>query len=382
MEAQQKLQSRTETQILLEMIQDANKKGLIQASQETLEKIEQGRITSNQYIMDFSVHSKPLSELEQENENNYNNININTATGQALDNFGNLHNIPRITASPAYVDVLITIPVASGEDVVIPAGTKVLIESVANVGEYVTSEEIILAAGVESVTGRAESVNYGYQNNLLIGALQGIDGFPTLDATNEAEGTHGRNIEEDDDYRIRVMDWMTINERGSGDAIKSYLESYNGLNGYALIPLYDGVGTLKVICDTLQTELENISEGLHKNAMLETDPLPLCVLPDNLTLNNLTIDINISNLTSGLTNEELKQLVIAQTRTFVDGGFNRNGMNIKGMNIGADFVPGQLIHFLLSQITEISNIILSEQSIIPVPAENKFKIETITVNIL
>lgn len=382
MEAQQKLQSRTETQIFLEMIQDANNKGLIQASQETLEKIEQGIITSNQYIMDLSVHSKPLSELEQENENNYNNININTATGQALDNFGDLQNVPRITASPAYVDIIITIPVPSAENITIPAGTKVLIETAANVGDYVTSNEIILPAGVESVTGRAESVDYGVQNNLLIGNVRGLDGFPTLNATNETEGTHGRNIEEDADYKIRIKDWKTINERGSEDCIQDYLNNYNGLNGYALIPLYAGVGTLKVICDTLQTELENISDGLHQNAMLYTDPSPLCVLPESLTLNNLIIEINPSSETSTLTNEELKQLIIAQTKTFVNGGFNRNGLQIRGMSIGADFVPSQLIQYLLSQIPEINNIILSEQSIINVPAENKFQIETITVDIL
>jgi hypothetical protein len=199
--------------------------------------------------------------------------------------------------------------------------------------------------------------------------------------TNPAGGTGGRNIEEDGEYRERVRSWSSALNIGTRACIDNYLGMYDGLDSYRLVPRYDGVGTLKIVCDTLPTLLEQISSDVYENCMLVTDYPPLCVLPESTTLSTLELTVSKGDGVTGYTDDELKQLVVAQVETFVNGGVKRDSTRVRGLGIGDDFIPSQLVQYLLGEFPELVNIVPDSMEVITVPDTNHFNIEQTEVAI-
>ena len=362
------------------MIEKGESNGLLVASEETIAQVKNGEATSNQYVRDLATHAYPLSQLWKICNEIYENINVSTATGEALDTLGQFLDVVRVPSSPAYVDFTVSVSAASLTDIVIPAGTRLLIEEVVPVGDYFTMESITLPAGVTSVTGRAESIDHSYGFIIPAGGVTGLEGFPELSVTNTGDGTHGRNIEEDDDYRQRVMNWVPIHELGTRACLTDFLDHYEGLDSYRLIPMYDGVGTLMIVCDTLEGLLDTIRDDVYRECMVVTDFPPVCVLPEETTLASLTLSITLGSGGSGnLTEEEFVQLVSQQVRVFVEGGVRRNGGNVTGLGIGDDFVPSQLIKYLFSVFPELENVVPSSLEIVTVVDNSKFVLESLEV---
>ena len=188
-------------------------------------------------------------------------------------------------------------------------------------------------------------------------------------------GTGGRNIEEDSEYRERIRSWSSGLNIGTRQCIDNYLGMYDGLDSYRLVPLYDGVGTLKIVCDTLPTLLDSISSDVYENCMLVTDYPPLCVLPESTTLSTLELTVSKGDGVTGYTDDELKQLVVAQVETFVNGGVKRDSTRMSGLGIGDDFIPSQLVQYLLGEFPELVNIVPDSMEVITVPDTNHFNIE-------
>ena len=64
-------------------------------------------------------------------------------------------------------------------------------------------------------------------------------------------------------------------------------------------------------------------------------------------------------MVSNLSDDELIQLLIAQTRTYVEGGITRQGFRNNGLGIGGDLHPSKLIAYLSDGFPECDNIKLS-----------------------
>ena len=362
------------------MVQDAITRDLIDASPDVLDKLSKGINTENQYILDLSAHASQLSILEQKLQDIYLNLNIETATGTGLDFIGEKVGVNRIQPQPSLVEVLVSLPTAADTDLVIPAGTLCrIVEIQENGSEYVTSEEVVLNAGVTSATITCESVLLDYLPPLVEGAVIGLVGFNDLTVTNEAPSTSGRRIESDDDYRKRIKTWKEQSIIGTRSCIMDYLENYNGLDGYSLIPRYAGIGTLKIVCDTIETNLQKISEGVHENCMIITDNPPLCVLPTGRQLEALTITVSRSSGVSTLSDEELEQLVVAQTKTYVEGGITRYGFLTNGLGIGGSLYPSRLLGYLVDNVPECANIRLSVQEEVSVNPDEKIHLSSVSV---
>lgn len=372
------MQNKDEITVLLEMIEKGESNGLLVASEETIAQVKNGEVTSNQYVRDLATHAYSLSQLWKLCNEIYENIKVSTASGEALDNFGRLLNVIRVPSSPAYVDFTVSVSAASLTDIVIPAGTRLLIEDVVPVGDYFTMESITLPAGVTSVTGRAESIDHSYGFIIPAGGVTGLEGFPELSVTNDADGTHGRDIEEDDVYRERIKSWASKRVRGSRALYEDYLLHYDGLDSFKLIPRYDGVGTMKIVCDTLESELDSIAAGVDANCKLETDYPTVCVLPESQTVSTLALSCVKGEL-GNLTESELTQIIVAQVQTFVEGGSTRSGSKYQGMSIGDDFYPSQLVQYLQTQVPEILNFSTS-MAPVSVADLNKFHISEVTVS--
>lgn len=351
------MEFRTENEILQEMVQKAQENGLISTDEDILTQIRNGQLTENQYILDLSAHAYILAQMEQELNEIYNNTHISTATGEALDDFGVFLNVTRYPPQPAVVDVQISIPVLSTEDITIPSGT-LLITSTGNIGygDYVLSESVTIPSGVDSVTARAESVIHGVVVPIPARMIVGVVGY-NVNATNNEKGTNGSNIEEDDDYRIRLLNWTSKNKTGTRACIEDYLGHYEGVEDYNLVPRYEGVGTLKIIADTVESLLPRIADDVYRDCMDLTDVKPSVVQPAEALVHSIRVNLDTSS-NMNISEEELTSLVIHEVDTLIHGGNTRDGKTVLGLHIGDDFVPSQVISHLLSSFPEIENVFL------------------------
>ena len=374
------MESRSEQDILIELVNVAQERGLNISKDDIIEELETGSLTHNQYVLFLSLYAYLGSQFEGLIKENGDNIDLDTATGEGLDNLGKLLGIERIVAKPAILDLLVELPIASQENITIPIGTRVLFEEIyVNNREFIIEQEYTINAGVTSVTIQAQSIDHVYQEKVPENVVTGLEGFNDFIVSNPSPSTHGSNIEEDGAFRKRIRNAFKIHKTGTRPCIEDYLSNLQYLDDYRLIPCYNGVGTLKIICDTEESMLPMISEGVHDNCMNETDIPPLCELPSNTVMNSLTLTIHRADTISSLSNTELSQILTQQTRVFVEGGLKRDNSAHSGLGIAENFSPSELITFLMEQFMEIDNIRVSQQTIFPVETNKKLKINEITV---
>lgn len=369
---------KTETEMLLDAIEYAIRQGLLPDNENLVQQISEGKNTENQYVRDLATNVYIHYLAKDEINELAGIINLNEARGEQLDTIGELLGVARITSEPARVELLLTSTLLVKEDMTIPGGTKLLIiDSMKHPEPYVTSEDVFIPGGVEQMLVQAESINHVFQDSLEEECVVGLEGVEGFTVTNPSSGTNGRNIEEDDDYRERIKNWQVINERGSSQNIENYLSHYDGLDGFHLIPLYDGVGTLKIVADTLEGRLPRLQEDVYTNCMIDTDFPPLVVLPTSQTIN---LSVNVS-LVEGVTvtEDEVRNMIINLTNAYVTGGKRRNGASWKGLQIGEDFAPALWLQFLMNEIPEIRNIYSSNDAIVPVGDLNKLVVGDVTV---
>ena len=375
------MQHRTEQEILLQMIQEAQETELIRTNEELIPKLLNGERTENQYVLDLSMHSHVLEQLEDGIFNVYTDVDLNTATGEALDRLGRLVNIARAPAQQPRVTLTVSSPAPLSNVITIPAGTKVLMrEDSVEEGNYYTSAEVVFDANATSATVMAEHRDFGFHNFLPATAVVGLEGFPYLTVTNENNGTTGRNIEEDSPYRERIRQWSIKNVKGTRACLDDYLGGYDGLTSYKLIPCFDGVGTLKIVCDTLATLLEQIASDVDENCMVITDEPVVCVLPSETTVESLALECHRNaSVQTTLTEAEVENILMAQTHVFVEGGENRLGQSVHGLSIGDDLYPAQLVSYLLDNVPEVDNIVCTPDDVVSVADENKLRISAVEV---
>lgn len=373
--------NRSEEDIVVEMLGDAEDVGLTGTS-DLVSKVRSGLRTENQYVLIFSTDAKQFGILEKDNDTNRENGFIGTARGEALDDMGTLLNVHRVEALSSEVELSISLSVAGESAVTIQAGTRVILQNIyAGMGyEYVTKESVTIPAGSTSVSVVAENLNPGYVTPIPPVAVTGLEGFDTLTVTNEDYSTNGVDIEEDDVYRDRVLDWSSKNTRGTRACIVDYLDHYEGVDKYKLIPCFDGVGTLKIVCDTLSSMLDTIRDDVYDNAMLLTDSKPSVVLPEEQSLSDFTAVVTINWDALKITTAELSSALLAQISTYVHGGDMRDGSSFAGISMGDDFHPSLLWKFLLEQFPEVSNIYSSTlYEVVSVDDDKKLVLGEVTI---
>ena len=169
------LVSRSEEEIHIEMLGDADDVGLIQSTN-LIPKVRDGLRTENQYVLILGTDSKQFAILERDNDTNRENGFIGTARGEALDNMGTLLNVHRVEALSSEVELSISLSVAGESAVTIPAGTRVILQNIyAGMGyEYVTKEAVTIPAGSTSASIVAENLNPGYVTPIPNGAVTGL----------------------------------------------------------------------------------------------------------------------------------------------------------------------------------------------------------------
>ena len=351
-------------EIFLNSLQDAYDKGLISNSDEFLSYIKNKMDISNFYVMNLSVDAKSLEEAYIEENNIYLAGSPLTATGKDLDKWGKLINCPRPQATKAGVEITFSLRRSLNADVSEPAG--ILISSTNGI-VYKTVEELYFPEGVTECTVYALSVEPGVEysviENTLTKIISNTDNIPIgLSCTNNNVSSRGSRAFTDDEYRELILNWIEINLKGSDKAYQNYFERADGINGYTIVPNWDGSGTVKIVVDPGDSYILNkIYDDINKEVTQETEDIvltpPILKSVDiHVTCNT---DIDRLNPYSSDEKELISSKIKSAIKIFINGGFLANGDYYKGMIIGEDFIPHKLGVFIDKEISELKNIVFS-----------------------
>ena len=374
---------KTEQEILLEMIAKAQEQNLLSETDDIVERVEKGELTDNQYVLDLATHAYINRTFVEMAEDIFLGMDIATARGEQLDKIGNIVNVHRFPGIAAQINLELSLDLPEPNDIIIPAGTVVEIDQL-QVDPYITyttDEQVTIAAGVTTATVTASSDRQALQRRVPAETTYGLQGFPLVAVYNREAGTTGRNIEEDTDYRQRILLWPVINTVGTKASFEDYLGEVQGLDDYKLIPRPNGqIGYLIVVCDCNESRLPEIQAGIQDNCMLFTDDPCYCINPARTTL-NVELSFEITREPIQHTVSEIIELIRQEVTIWIDGGTSRNGNVLHGLRIGETFTPSQLVMHLHNTFPELISVSVETEET-SIPDENKFQSGTVEVTII
>lgn len=343
-------------EIFLEMMQDAYQYGLVSTDERFLDYIKNRQDIENMYCLFLSVYAFEHSKIFEEMTKLYNSNDLEKAMGKDLDILGNKFGIPRPTSRRSSVEVTFTINRNTEADFIIPKATIVSTETGKN---YYTLEEAVIIRGQVTTVVQCMSVDAGYnsrvdKDTLRICRLNGVIG------TNNAKGSSGgRDAYSDEEYRKLIRNWAYSHIKGTKEAYELFFAYYDGIDGYRLVPKWDGAGTLKIIVDPSDDWILNdLSEKIEQNVqLLDDDVFITGAIKRTIDVNcNVNVDIDNAQQYSVDEREDIAIRVENAIRLFIDGGYRRNGTYYKGMGIGTDFVPFQAGIFISQEVPEIRSV--------------------------
>ena len=364
-------------EIFLNSLKDAYDKGLISNSEEFINYIKNKKDISNFYVMNLSVDAKSLEDAYIEENNIYLAGSPLTATGTDLDKWGQLINCPRPQATHAGVEITFSLRRTLNEDVLEPAG--ILISSTTGI-VYKTVEDLYFPSGETECTVYALSVDAGVEysviENTLTKIISNIDNIPVgVSCTNNNVSSRGSRTYTDDEYRELILNWIEINLKGSDKAYQNYFARADGIDGYSIVPNWDGSGTVKIVVDPGDSyTLNKIYDDLNNEITQETEDIVLMapiLKPVDIYVTCNT-DIDRLNPYSTKEKEIISAKIKSAIKVFINGGFLANGNYHKGMIIGEDFIPHKLGVFIDREITELTNIVFSNPTE-PISVNNEEK---------
>lgn len=352
-------------EIFLKGLQNSFKQHLISRQDEFLNYIANREDIENFYVMLESIHADWLDDVYVEMKNVYDGDFINLATGKDLDKIGEKVGISRRGATRAYVDVVFTTTKELDNDYTIPAG--VLITSKAGVS-YKTDTSGTILQGKTSVTVPAYATTTGVAGKVnkdtLTSIVTGSNNISVsgVTVTNPSASSGGVDSETDEEYREYLKNWMKIHAKSDEWVYTYYINKYDGLDGYGLLPCWDGAGTVKVVVDRADNSSADFLNILYNKIKKD-----VCLMDDDVIVVDATkrsidvsiiVDVDIDQLNpfSRTEKDEIALRTESAVKLFIDGGFRTDGSYYKGLSIGEDFIPHKLAVFLDKEIKELKDI--------------------------
>ena len=171
-----------------------------------------------------------------------------TAVGEQLDLHGAQRGVVRREAVKVTGVVSFSRYLPLSFDLVVPKGT-VCATSGEPVVEYETTEEAVLEAGDLTIDIPVEAVVAGSSGNAAAGYVTTLVNAPVgiNYAANEAAITGGKDPEEDEEFRRRVLEAYTLSSNGANaDYYRQVAMSQKGITMVQVVPRVTGVGTVLV----------------------------------------------------------------------------------------------------------------------------------------
>lgn len=349
-------------EILLKELEDALEQGLISHADDFMDYIKNRKDISNFYVMNLSVEAVRLDEVYDDMTLVYNSNKLGLAENWDLDGIGEYINCPRPLASKSGVELTFTLNYNPTNDLVLPEGLLVTGDKGV---VFKTVDELYFPEGVSiskvyaysTITGTGSKVNAGSLTKIISKLSNFINGNMSVTNVNASSG--GEEEYTDDEYRELLSNWILTNQKGNDWAYRNYFANLDGLDGYKIVPNWDGSGTVKIIVDPGDEKiLEQIYDELNSWVTQETEDIYLTA-PDKIKIDvsaSINIDIDVVVPWGKDKKDEVKAKVKNTIKLFIDGGYRANGTYYKGMSIGEDFIPHKLSVFLDSEISELKNI--------------------------
>ena len=199
----------------------------------------------------------------------------------------------------------------------------------------------------------------GSKNKVVAGVLTEIHDNPFNLVCTNTESSGGIDEYSDTQYRELLKKWRLINLKGSTEAYLQYFANFDGIDGYKLVPNWDGTGTLKIILDPgYPIQLNKAYEEINaKVSQIDVDISLFAPIKKNINVYVVVnVDIDRINPYSSLEKEIIKSKIETAIKVFIDGGYRVNNVYYSGLKIGEDFIPHKLAVFLDEEIPELKNI--------------------------
>lgn len=347
-----------------ELITYAQDHKIISTDTDFISLIKENKDIENFTVLLLSIMAKLYSEVYTDMNLVKDGYNILKAKGDDLDNIGAFKGIPRPEATSCSVDLEFTLDNPLPETLVIdypiivstPDGIQYTTLSDPRTIEKNTTKFTMI--GFATKTGVNQRVSQNTLNNLITTLPHELG---ECKVTNPYPSTGGSDTATDTEYREYILNSDKIHEKSTYWAYKNYLDRYNGLDSYNLVPQWDGTGTMKIIIDANDNtsyHINKITTGIQENVAWADDDItvtPATKIPVTVNL-KCNVDIDQINPHSNSEKTEIASQLEKAILTYINGGKKTDNTPYKGLLIGEDFIPYQLGVFLASEVTSVKNI--------------------------
>ena len=371
-------------EIFKKKISDGQEYNLISHDENFLDYINSREDISNWFVMDSSLNAERLAEIyefidkvflsSKVQAKSKNGLFIDAATGSDLDSLGQLIYCPRPEATYAGVELTFNLSKSLTTDVTEPAGVQV---STKTGVVFETVEELYFPAGTTEAVAYAYCVVPGVKGNVvansinkIISKLQKI----TINAkvNNVSESNGGKEACNDDEYRDLIMNWIKVHLKGHHYAYIDYFKRADGVDGYNIIPNWDGTGTVKIVVDPGDAyTLNKIYDDINTQVTQETESIVLMapVLKSIDVYAVCNVDIDTINPFSNTEKEDIASKIKTAITNYIED-----------MKLGEDFIPHKLAVYLDKEIFELKNITFNYPTApVTISDEEKTNPGTVTV---
>lgn len=359
---------KTFEEIFESALEDSVENGLISRAEDFLDLIDNREDISNYYVMDKSVIVNLIASIVYPDITSvYESPKAEYAEGTDLDDIGVTRGIPRPlgTASSVEVTFRLTTPWESipVNYIRIPAGE---ISLVTDDGiEFETVEELYLTNGNDTVNILCMSKETGPETKIQANTLVNIKeslGYD-FEVTNDESSSGGDEAYSDDEYRYLLLNWFKVHLKGSSEAYENYFANFDGIDGYKLVPNWDGSGTMKIILDPGNPDLLNKAYEEIKASVCQNDEIIMMFPPTEKLIDiyaQVNVDIDQINPYNDMEKQDIQNRILQAIKIFIDGGFivdeDNNSVYYPGLQLGEDFIPHKLAVFLDDEVPELKNI--------------------------
>ena len=176
----------------------------IQSNYDGLTKITDFTVGSEAYHL-ADLMAVLMLEHREDIDNNYRMSMIHYAEGEFLDNFGDMAGVHREPSSPSTGEVTFTLSSARSDVVTIPADTVVATDDAIS---FILLDDVNIYPGDLTGTGEVLCELDGEYTNVLpetVNIIVSDLNINGLSVSNSDYFADGADIEEDDDYRARIL---------------------------------------------------------------------------------------------------------------------------------------------------------------------------------
>lgn len=179
----------------------------ISANMDGMTKITDFTIGSEAYHL-ADVIASFLLEHREMIDTNYRMSMIHTCEGEFLDNFGDMAGVHRYGSSPSTGTVKFTrLSTDSTDSIIIPDGAQVSTDDAISFIVDNEGEDLVLESGATDITANVLCELDGAYTNVLANTITLVMGNlgSLVSVTNEEPMTGGADIEDDEEYRARIL---------------------------------------------------------------------------------------------------------------------------------------------------------------------------------